>query len=257
MNSHSERAHTPDASGPLDGAVERVRAVGSFVEESADRVTKRAEELVRTVKPRLRGWIHLFTAPVALVAGIILAVVTPWPERLAVIIFAMTSVVLFTVSAIYHRGNWSPTVTAVLRRFDHANIFLLIAGTYTPLSAILLPPHSARMILAIVWSGALAGILLQVIWITAPRWLYVPIYVILGWVAVWFLPDFWTAGSPLLVWLVIAGGLAYTFGALAYGLKRPNPWPRYFGFHEIFHTGTVVGWLCHLIAVALAVHTLS
>lgn len=241
---------------PLEGAAERVRAVGSFVEESAEAISRKAEDLVRTVKPRLRGWIHLFTAPVALIAGIILAVLTPWPERLAVIIFAATSVILFTVSAIYHRGDWSPTVTAILRRFDHANIFLLIAGTYTPLSAILLPPDTARLILTIVWAGALAGIILQVVWITAPRWLYTPIYVALGWVAVWFLPDFWTLGSPALVWLIIAGGIAYTVGALAYGLKRPNPWPRYFGFHEIFHAGTVIGWVCHLIAIALAVATL-
>jgi len=172
--------------------------------------------------------------------------------RIGSAIFIATALVLFTVSAIYHTGTWSPRVWAFLRRFDHANIFLLIAGTYTPLAVLLLPRSTATTLLLVVWGGALVGILLRVFWMGAPRWLYVPIYLALGWVAVWFLPAFWREGSPAIVWLVIAGGLSYTAGAVVYGTKRPNPSPRWFGFHEIFHLGTIGGYVCHFIAVALA-----
>src|SRR5699024_2990704 len=166
--------------------------------------------------------------------------------------FAVSAVLLFGCSAIYHRGAWSAPVAAVLRRLDHSNIFLLIAGTYTPLAVLLLPAGTATVLLTVVWSGALVGILMRVCWMGAPRWLYVAIYLALGWVAVWFLPTFWREGSPAIAWLVIAGGLAYTAGAVVYGTKRPNPSPRWFGFHEIFHLGTIGGYVCHFIAVALA-----
>jgi hemolysin III len=104
----------------------------------------------------------------------------------------------------------------------------------------------------VVWVGAALGIAARLVWLSAPRWVYVPIYVALGWVAVGFLPQFWTTGGPAIVWLVAGGGLAYTVGAVVYALKRPNPSPRWFGFHEIFHVGTVVGFVCHYIAVSLA-----
>jgi hemolysin III len=138
---------------------------------------------------------------------------------------------------------------------DHTNIFLVISGTYTPLAVALLPADTARLLLVIVWAGALVGMLARIFWLGAPRWVYVPVYIALGWVAVWFLPTFWRAenGGPAVVWLVIAGGLAYTLGAVVYGLKRPNPSPRWFGFHEIFHLLTVVGFTCHYIAVTMAV----
>src|SRR5690606_23937882 len=121
----------------------------------------------------------------------------------------------------------------------------------------LLDDPTRRNLLVIVWSGALAGLLMRVFWLNAPRWLYTPIYVALGWVAVWFLPDFSAAGGPAVVWLVIAGGIAYTLGALVYGLKRPNPSPRWFGFHEIFHSFTVIGYTCHLVAVFIATLTVA
>jgi len=140
----------------------------------------------------------------------------------------------------------------VLRRLDHTNIFLIIAGTYTPLAVVLLPEATARTLLLIVWSGALVGLLMRIFWLGAPRWLYVPIYLALGWVAVAYLGPLWTAGGAAVVWLILAGGLAYTAGAIIYGLKRPNPSPVWFGFHEIFHVLTVVGYTCHLVAVFLA-----
>lgn len=209
--------------------------------------------LGETVKPRLRGWIHAGMAPVVLVAAVVLVVIAPGTTaKVSTTVFGLSAILLFGTSAIYHRGTWSPRVAGVLRRLDHTNIFLIIAGTYTPLAALLLPTPVSRNLLLVVWSGALAGLLARVFWLDAPRWLYVPIYIALGWVAVWFLPDFWRSGGPAIVWLVAAGGLAYTLGAVVYGTKRPNPSPRWFGFHEIFHVLTVVGFGCHYVAVLLA-----
>src|SRR4051812_32812387 len=212
-----------------------------------------AESVTETVKPHLRGWIHAGIAPFVLVASIVLVVLSPTPEaRWSTAVFGVTAVMLFSTSAFYHRGHWSPTTAAVLRRLDHTNIFLIIAGTYTPLSLLLLPPTTARILLIVVWSGALVGLLARVFWLGAPRWVYVPVYVALGWVAVWFFPSFYRSGGPWIVFWIALGGLAYTLGAVVYGTKRPNPSPRWFGFHEIFHALTVVGYGCHYIAVSMA-----
>nr|NLD40195.1 hemolysin III family protein [Actinomycetales bacterium] len=258
--SRSHASRLPRSSRALQEAGERaaqsVNTTADQISTAAGQVGASAGRMVQAVKPHLRGWIHTVTAPIALVACIVLVVLTPAGFRWNTIVFSLSSVVLFTMSAIYHRGNWSPRVTATLRRLDHSNIFLLIAGTYTPLSWILLERPVAQVVLSIVWSGALAGIIMKVVWLSAPRWLYVPIYVALGWVAVWFLPAFREVGGGALMWLVIAGGIAYTVGALAYALKWPNPAPRWFGFHEIFHVGTVIGWVCHFIAVMMAVASL-
>ncbi|WP_448071282.1 PAQR family membrane homeostasis protein TrhA [Georgenia yuyongxinii] len=219
--------------------------------EPADAVRRVGE----AVKPRLRGWLHAGTAPVALAAGVVLVALAPTTAgKVSTAVFALSAVVLFGCSAVYHRGNWSPRATAVLRRLDHSNIFLLIAGTYTPLAVLLLDRPTATVLLVVVWAGAALGIAARLVWLEAPRWVYVPVYVALGSVAVGFLPQFWTTGGPAVVWLVAGGGLAYTLGALVYALKRPNPSPRWFGFHEIFHVGTVVGFVGHYIAVSLAAY---
>ncbi|HZK04223.1 MAG TPA: hemolysin III family protein [Actinomycetaceae bacterium] len=233
------------------------QAAADQVRNAADQVGRTATRAVQAVKPRLRGWIHTVTAPLSLIAGIVLVALTPAEVRWASVVFAISGFVLFTMSAVYHRGTWSPRVTTALRKLDHSNVFLLIAGTYTPLSVVLLEDPHRTVVLAIAWGGALAGILLKFVWIGAPRWLYVPIYIALGWMAVWFLPEFWKAGGAALVWLVIAGGIAYTLGAIAYAFKRPNPFPEWFGFHEIFHVGTVLGWGSHYAAVLIAVLTLA
>ncbi len=205
-------------------------------------------------RPRLRGWIHTVMAPLVAIGSVVLVLAAPSPTaRWATAVFGLTATMLFTTSAIYHRGHWSQRVTHVLRRLDHSNIFLVIAGTYTPLAVALLPAGTARRLLLVVWVGALGGLLARVFWLGAPRWLYVPVYVALGWVAVWFLPAFARSGGPGVAWLVIAGGVAYTAGAVVYGLKRPNPSPRWFGFHEVFHSLTAVGFVCHYVAVFLAV----
>lgn len=206
------------------------------------------------VKPRLRGWLHAGVFPVAVAAGVTLIAVAPSTEaRITAAIYTLTAAMLFGVSALYHRGRWSPPVRAVLRRFDHANIFLIIAGTYTPFTILLLDDRDARILLSLVWIGALAGVAFRVFWIGAPRWLYVPIYIGLGWAALFWLPSFGSRGGAAVLVLIIVGGLLYSAGAVIYGLKRPNPSPRWFGFHEIFHACTLAGFLAHHVGVWLAV----
>jgi len=205
-------------------------------------------------KPRLRGWIHTVAAPMVLASGIVLIVLSPTVAgKIAASIFTLTSLLLFGTSAVYHRGRWSERVDVVLRRLDHANIFLIIAGTYTPLAVLLLPTRTATILLSIVWGGALLGVLSRVFWISAPRWLYIPCYVALGWVAIAYIRDLSAYGGLTVVWLIVSGGVAYTVGAIIYGFKRPNPSPRWFGFHEVFHALTVIGFTAHTIAIYLAV----
>ena len=165
-------------------------------------------------------------------------------------VFMATSVLLFGNSALYHRFDWGPRTKAVLKRIDHANIMLLIAGTYTPIAVLALPPQKGILLLTLVWTGALLGILFRVFWINAPRWLYVALYLLLGWAAVMYLGDLLQASVAMMV-LVIVGGLLYTGGAVCYALKKPNPWPGRFGFHEIFHVCTVLAFLCHWTACLL------
>ena len=206
-------------------------------------------------KPKLRGWLHAVMFPIALAAGIVLVALAGTAEaRLASAVFAISAALLFGTSAVFHRGNWSPKVHGILRRMDHSNIFLIIAGTYTPFAVLILPPSDGRTLLWIVWSGALAGVAFRVLWVGAPRWLYTPVYVALGWVAVFYLPEFLRSGGTAVVALIIVGGGLYSAGALVYGLKRPNPSPRWFGFHEIFHAFTVAAFVVHYVAVSMAVY---
>jgi hemolysin III len=203
------------------------------------------------MKPKLRGWIHAGTFPLAVVSGIVLvALAGDTKSRIACGVFALTAAMLFGTSGVYHRGNWGPRGEAVLRRLDHANIFLIIAGTYTPLTILLLG-KSDQILLWVVWIGALAGIGFRVFWIGAPRWLYTPIYVALGWAAVFYLPEFMREGGVAVVVLVIVGGVLYSLGAVVYGIKRPNPSPQWFGFHEVFHAFTLLAFASHFVAVAL------
>ncbi len=220
-----------------------------------DDVSQVAKDVAATIKPKLRGWLHLGMAPLALAASIVLIVLAPTSlGRVSSLVFGFSAVMLFVTSATYHRGNWAPSTSRFLKRLDHANIFLIIAGSYTPLALMLLPPDSARTLLVLVWSGAIAGIAFRVFWVGAPRWLYTPVYVALGWVAVFYIVPFYQAGGAAVVTLVATGGLLYTMGAVVYGLKRPNPSPTWFGFHEIFHAFTIVAFTTHYIAVSLAVY---
>jgi hemolysin III len=166
----------------------------------------------------------------------------------------MTAVLLFGVSAIYHRGTWGPRMGAFLKRFDHSNIFLIIAGSYTPLTILLLPQSKAKVLLWLVWGGALAGVAFRVFWVGAPRWLYTPAYIALGWAAVIYLPDFLRHGGPAVLSLVVLGGVLYTLGGIVYALKRPDPAPKWFGFHEVFHTFTVAAYVAHYIGISMTVY---
>ncbi|MET7608746.1 hemolysin III family protein [Streptomyces avermitilis] len=211
------------------------------------------ERAAAALKPRLRGWLHAGVFPLALVGGIVLVAVSRSAAAVAACsVYALSACLLFGTSAVYHRGTWGARGEGVLRRMDHANIFLIIAGTYTPLAVLLLPGGEQLVLLAVVWAGALAGIAFRVLWIGAPRWLYTPCYIVLGWVAVFYLPDFAGTGGTAVVALVIAGGLLYTAGAVVYGLKRPDPSPAWFGFHEVFHALTIAAFTAHYTAILLA-----
>ena len=201
-------------------------------------------------KPRLRGWIHAGMVPLVIASGVVLLVLARGPgAKASCAVFVASAIMLFANSAIYHLGAWGRVLTGVLRRLDHSNIALIIAGTYTPLAVMLLSGRTRLVLLWLIWGGAVAAIAVRLLWLDAPRWSYVPIYVGLGWTAVWFLPSFWRSAGPAVVWLLLAGGLAYTGGAVIYALKRPNPLPRLLGFHELFHIGTVAGYTCHFVAV--------
>jgi hemolysin III len=219
---------------------------------------------VAEIKPRLRGWLHLASAPVTLAAGVVLVALSPTATtRLGSAIYVACSVLLFTVSAVYHRGRWSSRVSDVLRRLDHANIFLLIAGTYTPFSLLLLRGTDRVVMLTVIWAGALLGVAFRVLWIDAPRWLCVPIYIAFGGAAVFALPQF-AAGSERLgvglgvavLALIAGGGLLYVLGGAVYGFRRPDPWPRYFGFHEVFHSFTILAFAFHYVGISLATYSL-
>ncbi|MDR1264439.1 MAG: hemolysin III family protein [Propionibacteriaceae bacterium] len=205
-------------------------------------------------KPRLRGWLHAGAAPLLLAASIvILALADGGAAKAAMAVYLATSLLLFGHSATYHLGRWSPRTAAVLRRIDHSNIYLFIAGTYTPLAVVCLSGRSRVVLLALVWGCALAGCLFRVLWMNAPRWLYVCLYIALGWGALGWMPRFWQVSGPAVVWLLLAGGLAYSLGAVVYARRRPDPSPGWFGFHEIFHACTVLAAACHFTAIALAV----
>ncbi|GAX51010.1 PAQR family membrane homeostasis protein TrhA [Streptomyces olivochromogenes] len=207
------------------------------------------------VKPKLRGWLHLGMFPAVLISGLVLtALASSTRARIACGIFVLTACLLFGVSALYHRGNWSPRMDGVLRRLDHANIFLIIAGTYTPLTMLLLPGAKGQWLLWSIWAAAAAGIIFRVFWVGAPRWLYTPCYIAMGWAAVFFLPDFMRSGGIAVLVLVIVGGLLYSAGGVIYGIKRPNPSPRWFGFHEVFHSLTLAAFVVHYVGISLVAY---
>ncbi|MFD4291803.1 hemolysin III family protein [Rhodococcus sp. NPDC058505] len=208
-------------------------------------------------KPRLRGWIHAWAFGVAVAAGAVLvaaAATASATAAAATTVYAVTVCGLFGVSAVYHRVHW-PTVRARTRmkRADHSMIFVFIAGSYTPFALLALPPATGRPLLAVVWSGAAAGVALKMLWPTAPRWVGVPLYLLLGWAIVPVADDLVRQVGWLPLVLLAVGGVLYSVGAVLYATRWPNPWPATFGHHEFFHAGTVVAALCHYVAVWLVV----
>ncbi|WP_443072794.1 PAQR family membrane homeostasis protein TrhA [Streptomyces sp. WMMC897] len=207
------------------------------------------------LKPRLRGWLHAGMFPAVMASGIFLtALADSTRGRVACAVYTLTACLLFGVSALYHRGDWSPRAGAVLRRLDHANIFLIIAGTYTPLTILLLDGARGDLLLWGIWAAAALGIAFRVLWVGAPRWLYTPCYIAMGWAAVFFLPDFLRAGGIAVLVLVIVGGLLYSAGGIIYGIKRPNPSPRWFGFHEVFHSLTLAAFVVHYVGISIVAY---
>ena len=196
----------------------------------------------------------MIMSPLSLLVGLLLiTLATEMRGRITLSIFTLTAVTLFTCSALYHRVGWSKKYKALWRRIDHANIPILIAGTYTPFAIFLLEPMQAKILLLVVWIGALVTATLRVAWLGAPRWLYVIAYIALGWAAVAYMPEFLATGGVLVFLLILLGGLLYSSGAIIYALKRPNFSPRWFGFHELFHSFTAGAFLAHLIAAILVV----
>jgi hemolysin III len=209
-------------------------------------------------KPRARGWIHVYSAAVAIVAGAALVSVS-WAvdstrAGLSTLVYTATIVAMFAVSATYHRKNWkSETAYKWMKRADHSMIFVFIAGSYTPFAVCAMPPATGELVLWIVWGGAIAGVALKMLWPSAPRWVGVPLYLLLGWVAVWFAGTILDgAGVTAMVLLAVGGGL-YSIGSLLYAVKWPDPWPRTFGHHEFFHACTAAAATCHYIAMWFAI----
>jgi hemolysin III len=242
----------------------RFRQMNDAIRSGFDHVVDNVAETLADVKPKLRGWLHLGIVPLTVVAGIVLIALSPTATtRVGSTVFVVSALVLFTCSAIYHRGTWSPRTWSVLRRLDHSNIFLLIAGSYTPFTLIFLDGTAQVVLLVTVWTGAALGVMFRVFWPHAPRWLHTPIYVALGWAAVFFLPEFADGvsrtgvgiGIAALV-LVAVGGILYTLGGVVYGFRRPDPWPTWFGFHEVFHTFTILAFVSHYVGVSLATYSL-
>ena len=190
-----------------------------------------------------------------LVAGFALVALGPTLQaRLASAIYAITSGLLFGISATYHRGTLGPRLAEVLRRFDHANIYLIIAGTYTPFALLALDGAARVAVLAVIWGGALSGVLFRVFWMSAPRWLYTLLYLALGWTAIFVMPQLLQGAGVVAVVLVAVGGAFYTAGAIVYGLRRPDPSPGWFGYHEVFHAFTVAAYVVQYIAVSIVVY---
>ncbi len=204
--------------------------------------------------PRLRGALHQ-------AAFFISLVVAPWlivsaegtRARLVAAVFAASVAGCFGASAAYHRRSWKPHVRLWMRRVDHAGVYLLIAGTYTPVSLLVLRGAWRPAVLATVWAGALAAILLKFVWVAGPNWLAAAIAIGLGWIAIVALPQLLAALDPTAVILLVAGGLVYTTGGVVYVRRRPNPVPSVFGYHELFHALTILAVTCHYVAIAFFV----
>jgi hemolysin III len=209
--------------------------------------------------PRLRGMLHAGAFPAAAVAGVVLITLAPTQSaRLAAAVYGVTCMALFGVSAAYHRSPPGSRRRALLARLDHVSILLVIAGTYTPIAVLALHGWTRLAVLAVIWAGTAGGALVRLIWRSAwrpvPRWLITSLFAGLGWAAVFVLPQLLRGAGTLALALVLAGGMLYSLGAVVYTLERPDPSPRWFGFHEVFHAMTVLAYLAQYAAVSLVVY---
>jgi hemolysin III len=208
-----------------------------------------------TIKPRLRGRLHQWALVTFFVAGIVLIALAPTGRaRFAAVVYAIAVCLLFGTSALYHRRTWQPAPRAIMKRLDHSMILVLIAGTYTPFALLLLHGTTGTAVLALAWGGALLGITVRMVWISAPRWAVIPPYLLVGWIAVFVMPELLHAGGVATLVLVAGGGLVYSLGAIVYATRRPDPWPRTFGYHEVFHLLTILAGIMMYIAISFAVY---
>jgi hemolysin III len=241
-----ERAGAARAMGERAGAAREAAA------ERAEAAKEAAGDAIAAVKPKLRGVSHEWAFFVSLFLGAALVIAAKTPRAtLAVAIYAVSLSALLGTSALYHRVNWTrPNVRRWMRRLDHSMIFFLIAGTYTPFALLVLHGPLADAILVVVWIGAIAGAIVEMVWIEHPKWVAALIYMSLGWVAVISFPELWSSMGTTGTLLVAAGGLLYTAGAVVYATQRPNPNPRVFGYHEVFHLLVIAAAAAHFTAVA-------
>jgi hemolysin III len=230
----------------------RATAARDAAVERAEAAKEAAGEAIAAVKPRLRGVSHEWAFFVSLFLGAALIVAAKTPKAtLAVAIYAVSLSALLGTSALYHRVDWKrPNVRRWMRRLDHSMIFLLIAGTYTPFALLVLNGTLADAVLAVVWVGAIAGAVVEMIWIDHPKWVAALIYMSLGWVAVIAFPGLWNEMGVAGTLLVAAGGLLYTAGAVVYATQRPDPFPRTFGYHEVFHALVIAAAAAQFAAIA-------
>lgn len=232
--------------------VDEFRRGAERMGERAHAAREAAADAIAAVKPRLRGVSHKWAFFASLLLGAALIVLASTPKAtLAVGIYAVSLSALFGTSALYHRVEWSrPDVRLWMRRLDHSMIFFLIAGTYTPFALLVLHGTLATAVLVTVWAGAIAGAIVEMIWIHHPKWVGSLIYMSLGWVAVAAFPALWSSLGAAGAMLVVAGGVLYTLGAVVYAIQRPNPNPAIFGYHEIFHLLVIAAAVAHFSAVA-------
>ena len=208
----------------------------------------------RAVKPLLRGVLHQGAFIVSIVVGPLLLMSAETSRaRTGAAVFAFSVSACFGASALYHRVTWTPPVRRWMRRVDHAGVYLLIAGTYTPVALLVLHGDWGNVILVVIWAGALAAILLKFIWVDAPKWVAATVGLALGWVAVVALPQLVQRLQVLALTLLIAGGLLYSVGAIVYARRKPNPLPAVFGYHEVFHALTIAAAACQYVAIAFFV----
>lgn len=240
------------ASAAKEAMGERASAAKEAVGDRATAAKEATAEAIALVKPKLRGVSHQWAFFASLVCGVALILLAKTPKAtFAVGVYAVSLSALFGTSALYHRVNWTrPQMRQWMRRLDHSMIFFLIAGTYTPFALLVLHGTLAMAILAVVWIGAVAGAIVEMVWIDHPKWASALIYVSLGWVAAVAFPELWTSMGVAGTLLVAVGGLLYTAGAVVYATQRPNPNPAVFGYHEVFHLFVIAAALAQYAAIA-------
>lgn len=211
---------------------------------------------VQPVKPRLRGVSHEVAAFVFPVLGLVLLVLADTTSvRWAVLVYTAGVTAMYTASACYHRGHWTDVTRRRMRRLDHSMIMVAIAATYTPVAVAALPRHTATILLGVVWSLAVVGVIVQMLWINAPRWLSAALYIAIGWTAVAFLPTLWTHLGVLSFAGLVLGGVVYSVGAVVYSTQRPDPNPLVFGYHEVFHALVIAAGLVFYATIVRVVLT--